>query len=983
MISEKAKSENVGIITLTESHLHENFTEGEIHINNYVHFRADRACGVMKGGIICYVRRDLLPGILTLESGSVGNIEFLVLYIEELDLILINIYRPPTSRSADFRTVMHKITKINRLNASPTPKIALTGDLNFPTLNWELNTIEPCAAETREQAQVLLSFLDDNFMEQLVKVPTRNNNILDIFAINDCDIISKIDVENADSQTTDHRFLKITTRIQSQISLSPDSTEKGNSSLLNSLNFWSSEVDWTSIENHLQNHNWEDYLSVTNIDQKAGMLVQIIENACILHVPPKMIKNRSIIPRDRRLLFKRRKKLRTRLISTRSLYVATSLERKLEHIEKELIKSHECELEHAEIRAIEKIKEDPKYFYNYARSKSKVKTPIGPLQNGDSTVTDPVAMSEILKAQFESVFVTQSNPILIEPLLQEPGPRSIEDIDFTEDDIEECIMEIPQASSAGPDGVPAILLRMCAAELKGPIYHLWRTSLDAGKLPEQTKASIVTPVFKGGDRCLAENYRPISLIAHICKVFERVVVKYLTKYLNEACLYNDGQHGFRSGRSCLSQLLGHHQLILKAMENHAAVDVVYLDFAKAFDRVDYNVLIRKLKAIGITGNVLKWLADFLIGRRQRVKVCGQLSSEGLVHSGVPQGSSLGPLLFLIMVSDIDSTVNHASVSSFADDTRMLMIICREEDCAKMQDDLIEIYNWASTNNMKFNSKKFELLSYSARNRDLKEINENTKMFNFPQYYDPDGNTIQSVGSLRDLGVTITNDATFVAQIDKSVKKASRLAGWILRVFQTREHIAMITLFKSMVLPHIEYCCPLWSPLNLGMIRKIETIQRSFTSKIHTLQNENYWGRLKKLDMFSLERRRERYQIIYVFKIMQGFIPNLTDEKFKIRVDVSARRGRMCKLPTINTLSLASVTTMIESSFFVRGPKLFNCLPAHLRNFDGTADTFKNRLDRFLKTVPDQPCLPAYQQPATSNSIIDQLANMRAGGIFHA
>ena len=422
---------------------------------------------------------------------------------------------------------------------------------------------------------------------------------------------------------------------------------------------------------------------------------------------------------------------------------------------------------------------------------------------------------------------------------------------------------------------------------------------------------------------------------------------------------------------------------MEALENHAGVDVVYLDFAKAFDRVDYNVLTRKLKAIGITGYVLKWLADFLIGRRQKVKVCGKLSSEGPVHSGVPQGSSLGPLLFLIMVSDIDSCVDQAIVSSFADDTRMLMKINGEEDCGKMQDDLNKIFKWASCNNMKFNAKKFELLNYSGRNRNLQLINENTRLFNYPQYFDPEGNTIRSVEKLRDLGVTISCDANFVAQINKSVSKASRQAGWILRVFKTREPLAMKTLFKSMVLPHVEYCCPLWSPTKIGLVQQIEAVQRTFTSKINGLQDDNYWGRLKKLNLFSLERRRERYLIIYVFKIIQGYTPNLRDGKYQIKVEYNARRGRSCKLPSINTQSPASVNSMIETSFYVRGPDLFNRLPAKLRNFDSGTDTFKSQLDRFLSTIPDQPCLPAYHQRAPSNSIIDQLAVLTSDGIFNA
>ena len=184
-------------------------------------------------------------------------------------------------------------------------------------------------------------------------------------------------------------------------------------------------------------------------------------------------------------------------------------------------------------------------------------------------------------------------------IMEDIGPRCLEDFEFSAADIK-AIMEIGQNSSPGMDGVPAILLHKCAEELSIPIYLLWRTSLDTGKLPSCMKTSIVIPVFKSGKRCLPENYRPVSLTSHLCKVFERVVIRRLSSYLDEAGLYNEKQHGFRKGRSCLSQLLEHHQEVLDALENDAAVDVVYLDFAKAFDKVDHSILLRKLNSIGIS-----------------------------------------------------------------------------------------------------------------------------------------------------------------------------------------------------------------------------------------------------------------------------------------------------------------------------------------------------------------------------------------------
>ena len=979
MLAEKAQDENIGIITITESHLHSNFLEGEIQIKGFTNYRADRADGVRKGGVITYIRDDLLPGTQLKDSGSIGNIEFLVLHMKEINLILITVYRPPTSKPADFKTVIDRIRRVLLLCDSPTPRIAVTGDLNFPSLNWELYQIESCPSETREQAQTLLNFLDDFFLEQSVKKATRLNNILDIFAINDHEFISNIDVENTNQRTSDHRLMIIRTRICTEkCGSKPDEADQ---SLLASLNFWSPDINWDSIRNSFCCTDWQELMNVPDIDAKAEKLLKSIEDTCAKFVPPKIIKKISIIPRDRRILMRKRKKVRSKLLKTRNQRIIESLELKLETIEALLISSLEDQQLTEENKAIGKINNNPKYFFNYARSKSNIKTPIGPLQDGDSTITNPKDMSEILKSQFESVFVAGAEPIEMDDLNRDQGPWVMSDITFTEDNIEEFIMKIPQNSSSGIDGISALLLRNCAAELKKPIFLLWRASLDAGQLPKYMKTSVVTPIFKGGDRCKPENYRPISLISHLCKILERIIVKALTAYLNEAHLFNEGQHGFRSGRSCLSQLLEHHQKILEALENNAGVDVVYLDFAKAFDRVDYKALLWKLKAIGICGTLLQWLADFLMGRRQIVKVCGSLSSEGPVYSGVPRGSSLGPLLFLIMISDIDNCVDHVAVSSFADDTRVLIIIEKPEDCVKMQDDLIRIYNWATDNHMQFNSKKFELVSYSSRQRNLHQINVIDKVFDYPEYYDPDGKIITSVDMVKDLGVKVCNDATFDAQISDCAIKGSRYASWILRVFRTREPSALMILFKSLVLPHLEYCCPVWSPLKIGSIRQLESIQRNFTSKLRTLTSLNYWERLRALGIYSIERRRERYLILYLYKIIQGLTPNFCGEKFKINIENSARRGRICVIPGLNTRSLTRVTTMVEASFPVRGPKLFNALPMNIRNFDGSVDAFKSRLDKFLATVPDKPHMPAYQQLSTSNSILDQLIVLRAAGIY--
>ena len=178
---------------------------------------------------------------------------------------------------------------------------------------------------------------------------------------------------------------------------------------------------------------------------------------------------------------------------------------------------------------------------------------------------------------------------------------------------------------------------------------------------------------------------------------------------------------------------------------------------------------------------------------------------------------------------------------------------------------------------------------------------------------------------------MSNDATFTKQMQEMVTKANRQAGWIMRTFKTRDPSCMVTLFKAMVLPILEYCSQLWSPNKLGEIRKIEAVQRSFTFRVSGMSNLSYWERLKRLNMYSLERRRERYTILYIYKIILGIAPNFESLRWSIKIRNSQRRGLSCEIPSITTSASSRVKTMVDQSFAVRGPRLFNSIPVELRS----------------------------------------------------
>jgi hypothetical protein len=263
--------------------------------------------------------------------------------------------------------------------------------------------------------------------------------------------------------------------------------------------------------------------------------------------------------------------------------------------------------------------------------------------------------------------------------------------------------------------------------------------------------------------------------------------------------------------------------------------------------------------------------------------------------------------------------------------------------------------------MKFNQNKFELLRYGKQN-DLKEA---------IKYHSPDGKEIEEKDHTRDLGIQMDNGNTFIYQTESVTKSCRKLIGWALHVFTTRSKTPMLILFKSLIIPRIDYCSQLWAPHRQNEMQCLEGLQRTFTSYIEETKHENYWDRLRSLHLFSIHRRFERYAIIYVWKIMEGLVPNLTTHP--IQTYINQRQERKSRIPPINTQCPGYLQAIVEGSFHIRAARLFNALPASIRNVSSvTVNTFKTKLDKVLWELPDQPSVPGYVggRGTATNSLVD-------------
>jgi hypothetical protein len=437
----------------------------------------------------------------------------------------------------------------------------------------------------------------------------------------------------------------------------------------------------------------------------------------------------------------------------------------------------------------------------------------------------------------------------------------------------------------------------------------------------------------------------------------------LVDFLESNKLLSLTQHGFRKGRSCLTQLLQHYDSILRNLNEGFETDVIYLDFAKAFDKVDHNIPLQKLHNYGIRGNLYEWIKAFLSNRTQTVVVDGHHSDPKPVISGVPQGSVLGPILFIIYINDLHKVVKNCISGSFADDTKIQRKIDISEDAEIVQEDLDSIIEWSKKNNMVLHQDKFMLLRYRTNKSTM--LDELPFTSHLSEYATPSGHILKPQKSARDLGVELSSDYKWTPHINKMLAGAIKTASWVLGVFKDRSKPVMLQLYKSLIRSRVEYCCSLWNPVKVTDIQTIEDVQRNFTWRIAGTGDLDYWERLSALNLLSLQRRRERYMIIHVWNILNETTPNDIGMQFTDNM----RLGKKVKIPAFNKHAPLSAVSLYDSSFAVHAGKLWNILP-HSVTSATQLYMFKILLGKFLHEIPDKPPVKGYHTTQNRNSIID-------------
>ena len=523
-----------------------------------------------------------------------------------------------------------------------------------------------------------------------------------------------------------------------------------------------------------------------------------------------------------------------------------------------------------------------KKFWSSVKFTSKSSRIPGKMQLGNTVRNNSEEISILFNTHFYNQFSDSST---YEIDIDFPNDRFS---DFTIDDRNICnaLRKLNPNKSKGPDNIGGLLLKNCAQSISYPLSILFNISFRTGSLPTEWKMANIVPVYKKGDKNCIENYRPISLTCIVSKIFEKCIRDELLSHCKE--LIHDTQHGFLPNKSCVTQLLPFSHDISLDMNFGELIDVVYFDFAKAFDSVNHDIIFHKLKyQFGIDGHMLRFIKEYLKGWKQRVLVNGKFSTILDVKSGVPQGSILGLLLFVLFINDIHTKLSeNTQIMLYADDTKIWRHIFALIDHEILQRDIDALNAWATLKKMKFHPEKCKILSINNFNYStLQEL----PFYLYP--YELDNTVLDYVNEEKDLGVLVTSKFTYKEHQEYIINKATVQFNLLRRtchyVHNTKKRR---TLYLTLVRSIFNHCSHIWKPVDSAILQ-FEALQKRcikwiFKESYMPYNDREYFSKLQELDILPIDYYFLKVDLLLFYKIIHELVP------IKLPVDIIA-----CNLQT--------------------------------------------------------------------------------------
>ena len=934
------------IIALNETWLKPSILDNEIlPADAYKIFRVDRSQHTHPfdpdnpyryrkngGGVLIAVRSDLevTSKIIKLKCKA----EILTVQISTNDksnIYFCTCYRVGTLGNENLQEVDTYLRSLYNLNKKRT-RLFVVGDFNMSKTNW-LSSTSTCMIE-----QNFVNLFNDLGLSQMILEPTHvHGNTLDLLLTNNQQSISNLTVhDNGSAVHSDHFPLTFCINL----------VVKRKKAVKRKI-FNYKRANWNDLNNDLRHTNWNDLLLGKSTEQAWQIFKSQLDLLCRKYIPVITIKSEFQPPwfdSDCYNLCREKEKWRSKFKRSKN--------------DEHYFKFSKCRSDFKKL-AQQKMRDNfspdsdtltiTKKFWSHVKSTSN-----------SHRIPESVYYGRYIRSVrrdqcdiFNQFFYNQ---------FSDPSLYNI-NIDFSNDPyndfvidharVRKLLLKINTNKAQGPDKIHGKILKECALGLAYPISILFNASFKSSEIPNEWKSANVVPIHKKNCKNNVENYRPISLTCIIMKIFERIIRDEL--YSKCSHLIDPRQHGFLPKKSCNTQLVDFSDnLTLAAIKGNES-DIIYFDFSKAFDSVNHDILLDKLKHnFKVDGLILKFIVNYLKGRKQRV-VIGNSESDNLdVLSGVPQGSILGPLLFVLFINDLtDGISDQTNIAMYADDTKIWRQIYSIEDCYALQCDVDYMQNWAIRNKMNFHPKKCKVLNISLKNKSIYDYALPFSQF----FYSLGENILDFTDSENDLGLLVTRKLNWTEHCNKLYNKACMMLGLTRRTahFINNEKQRRI-LYLTLVRSQFEHCAIVWRPSAKSSINRLESLQKRsikwiMSEEMCSYPPEIYFQKCKALDILPLEYYFILKDILFLYEVINNNSPVQLPPYLTFFNGSRLRNSHLDSLSLVSSIlpnnsSFVAYSNLFSKSFFLRSYCLWNDIPLCIREISGYSD-FKDKLTKYI------------------------------------
>lgn len=843
------------LIALTETWLDSSFFNSELFCANYTVYRKDRNFDLTNtsrgGGVLLALDNKYSASLLNIDdiTNAVPSVDTLGIKINlnASCLIVIVMYFPPSTSTQLYTLVFDLICSMPQL-LDDTTNLIILGDFNIPSYA----TYKDAIFDVPNVISNIRNFSSFLGVTQYNSILNINERLLDLVFTRSYALVN----------LSDESLVPLPDRLHPSLEIIVPVKDNKTSPLKRSSNgFNFRKANFGQLYNDLLHTDWEFLKAFDDVNLACSEFYKKLHDTFSLSVPQKQQKISSYPPwftgqiiRD----IKRKSNLLAKFKRSADDNYFQQFKILRKKIKADISEARQVYARNAE----QEIINNPSKFWFYINSlKNTSVMPSSMTYKGES-LTDPIDIVNSFASFFQDSFIQSGDFDFMNIKSTNVGIPSLYIPNLSEEIVLKALKKCKAKLTAGPDDIPSFILRDCAYVFVKPLTLLFNLALKNSLFPDIWKKAKICPIFKKGDKSDIGNYRQITILCNFSKLFESVLFEYFSFHFTSQISFH--QHGFLKGRSTVTNLTCFTQYVAEVLDSGGQVDVIYTDFTKAFDRLDHTILLQKLFNIGVSESLLYFLNSYLRDRKLVVQQYGYKSVEICATSGVPQGSVLGPLFFLIFINDICLDLQ-SNILLYADDCKIFNSIASTGDCSILQDDLRKLNLWCAHNSLFLNVNKCNVMSF-YRGKSL---------VTYDYYIGTE--TLQRSYKLTDLGIVFDTKLTFNDHITIVTDKAYKSLGFIIRNSKSFTDInTLILLFNAFVRSKLDYAAVVWDPYYEIHKTSIEKIQRCFvkhlwfkSDNVYPEQGMSHSILLNRFNIIPLCTRRQQGNLIFLYKLLNG------------------------------------------------------------------------------------------------------------------